>query len=823
MIVDFYLKGFVPLTTVGINEIHISTKEQINLFISQNGSGKSSIMRELNPFPPDSSKFIDGGTKKITLVHSGKIFILTSVIGKEGYHSFKVDNEELNTGCTATAQRVLAEQHFGMTQSAMRVLTGLHITDMFNVMSPARRKDFLMELYPNDTTYAMGVYTKLKEEFNNLRGALRNQIARYAIEKQTLETLTKMSEEDLVNKVNQLDDEIKQGLLVSGQFTNAKENPYLARMHESLLTSCLWLLKCNIANHEGLSKSGLQARIAHHEVMLSTNRQKQEHAANQLAEYQSQVDMKHIKQDPKVLEARIKVIQDDLNHWHKKRNDLKELLKPYTEIMSMYEVGGSRFVVALEEMKKYLINVTVASTETLTGQEYTKWGAEKDRLGNMKNKTEVILQESQHKLAHYLGTADIHCPSCEHEFKVGISKEDITLLQTYIETLTKEINAYETEIQKLVDKIDNDRDWFMSMQALHSFMTTQRYTNANLNMIVKEFNIGKVSAIELVNVISNLSAYDEAIENIKPLESEQQITISQVNLLKQNYIGGLIGKIKSTEDKLNWYNSCIHLVQNRLRKDKCLLEQMTEYDNKLAQVRTQLSTFRSGLTSEFQHQLKKEVDLGISSRTVEKNQVMSEIIRSKSMCSVVESIDQDIQRLKTRIKIVKGLMDGLCPNKGLIGKLMLDFIKTFCGNTNAIIKEFSNIPLLLKPCNKDNGDLTYRFPVVNGQNTEASDIAECSAGESEILNFVIRKVGMRYKPQWLPLFMDEVGVFLDEINRTRFFEYVQKMLADKEHEQLFMVSHYASQHGMFHNPNIVSLKHDGLTINGKVNTNTTIH
>lgn len=823
MIVDFYLKGFIPLTTVGINEIHITTKEQINLFISQNGSGKSSMMRELNLFPPDTSKFLDGGEKRITAIISGKVYKLKSVMGKDGGHSFEVDGVELNTGTTATAQRILAEQHTGMSQSVMRVLTGLHITDMFNVMSPAKRKEFLMELYPNDTTYAMGVYTKLKEEFNNLRGALRNQISRYAIEKQTLETMTKMSETELLSKVNALDEEIKQGLLLSGQFGNAKENPQLERMHETLLTNCLWLLKAKIANPEGLSKSGLKSRITHHEIMLSNSRQKQENAAAQLAELQGQVSLDSLKQDPEVLEARIKVIESDLKRWTEKRDNALGLLKDYEDLIELYNVCGSRSVIALQEMKRYIMNITVASTPELTGQEYNKWVARKDQLGNMRTKTETMLNEVKHKLAHYLGTDDIHCPNCEHEFKVGITKKELSDLQIQVDTFTREIKLYTDEMDKLTMKIDNDRDWFMSMQALHNFLASQRYVEANLHTIVKQFDIGKESGIVLINAIDNLENYDDAINKINPLEVELQLTKDQVNLLKQNYIGGLIAKIKSTEDDLTWYNTNIHLLQNRLRKDRCLLDQMNEYDNRLAQVKMQLSSFRSTLSGNVQYQLKKEVDFGISGRTAEKNHLMSEIIRSKSMHSVVESIDQDIQRLKTRIKIVKGLMDGLCPNKGLIGKLMLDFIKTFCGNANAIIKEFSNIPLLLKPCNKDNGDLTYRFPVVNGQSTEASDISECSAGESEILNFVIRKVGMRYSPQWLPLFMDEVGAFLDEINRARFFEYIQRILANKEHEQLFMVSHYANQHGMFHNPNIISLKHDGLTIHGKINTNTTIH
>ena len=82
---------------------------------------------------------------------------------------------------------------------------------------------------------------------------------------------------------------------------------------------------------------------------------------------------------------------------------------------------------------------------------------------------------------------------------------------------------------------------------------------------------------------------------------------------------------------------------------------------------------------------------------------------------------------------------------------------------------------------------------------------------------------MKYKPNWLPLFMDEVGAFLDEINRTRFFEYIQDIMRNKDHDQLFMISHYVAQHGVFNNPNIIGIRYEGLTVNGKVNVNTTIN
>lgn len=822
MILDFYLSGFIPLSTVGIKSVTMNTKQQINLFISANGSSKSSVLKELHPFPPDSSKFLEGGSKVITLVNNNKVYKLTSIMGKEPQHKFEVDGENLNTGNTATAQRMLVETHFGITQQCAKIMSGLYITDLFNSMSPGKRKDFLMDLYPNDTTYAMSVFVKLKDEYNSLRGALRNQIARYAIEKQTLESINKLSETELMDKVNLLDDEIKEGLLLSGQLGNNKSYSNLQLTHDNVIRNAVWLSQCNIVNVSGYTRVGLQRQINTTENQLKHAQDKQSYYSNLLAEYQSQVSLKDIKQDPKQIEARLKTITAELTLQYHKRDTLTQFFKEHSLLSTAYEQFGGRFVVGLTELRSYLLNVVVSSVPTLTGNGYQKWMEDKDHLVNEKVRTEQLLQDKQHTLQHYRNADDIECPDCKHTFKVGITRKDINIVENDIKGLTLRIEQLTNQITELETKIENDKEWFQTMQALYQFLRNQRYTEADLSKVVKEYDIGKKDGTVLVNVINQLVAYDDCMETIKPLEAEKVVNTTQITLLKQNYIGGLIEKINTTETKVNQYNNSIRLYQKKLRIDNVLLQRMEEYDTKLTQFRLNCQQFKTMLSSEFNHQLKQQVDIGVSSRTLDKNQIMSEIIRNKSMHSVVDSIDEDIQRLKRRIKMVKLLMDSLCPNKGFIGKLMSDFIKTFCGNVNAIIRSFTDMPLLIKPCNKDNGDLTYKFPVVNGYATEASDISDCSAGESEILNWTIRKVAMRYKPNWFPLFMDEVGAFLDEVNRSRFFEYLQQILANKEHEQLFMVSHYVAQHGMFHNPNIISFKSEGLTIHGDINSNTTL-
>lgn len=822
MITSFLLEGFIPLKTSGVHLLELKKLTDVNLFISTNGSGKSTTIKEMHPFPPETSKFEDGGRKQITIRWQGKEYVMTSIMGKEAIHKFEIDGENLNKGGTATAQKMLAETHFGVDQTTCRTLSGMFPIDLFTNMSPARRKEYIMSLYPNNVDYVMGVFYKLKDEYNSLRGALKNQIGRYTMEKVNLENLQSMSETDLLLNANKLDDEIRQGLVLLGELSSSLEQPGLSDMRQQLLTLLGSALKTSIANPEGYTLSSLRQTIDINERSLVIVKEKQSYYSGLMAELSEHVSMQDIKQDPKQIEKRLSLIMSELKRHNTKADQLKSLLAEHPVLMEQFDLYKG-YVNALDEFKQYLYRVEISSTPELTGGAYTKYIELRDKLSNEQHKTRALLEAKQHKLKHYLGATDITCPDCTHVFKVGISPKDIKDLQIDITGLTRSMEQYDTDIEKYTKLIENDAEWFNTMQSIMSFIKQQRSTSAPLFDLVKEYEIGKVESSGLMNGINLLLTYNQTLQAINPLMDEKEGLLERLNVINQNYMGGIIEKIKHTEGKVIWYNESLRLFTRKLTRQKLLLTQIEQYEQTRTSIQALLNNYRVCVKDQYRYRLKNHINIGVSERTKEKNNIMSEIIRNKSLTSVVESIDADIKRLKRRIKVVKLSMDGLCPNKGLIGKLMLDFIKTFCGNVNANIKEFSNIPLLLKPCNKANGDLTYKFPVINGLNTSNSDASECSAGESEIINFVSRKVGMRYKPDWFPLIMDEVGVYLDEINRSRFFNYVQQLMVNKDHQQLIMVSHYASQTNMFPNPNIIGIRYDGLTISGEVNTNTSIH
>ena len=97
-----YLKGFKYLMFVGnVKELDVTDMTQIVMLSGDNGKGKSSVMRELSPYPATRTDYEKNGMKIIEIQHGKDYFVLTSDFSKTGAHSFIRNNEELNISGTS--------------------------------------------------------------------------------------------------------------------------------------------------------------------------------------------------------------------------------------------------------------------------------------------------------------------------------------------------------------------------------------------------------------------------------------------------------------------------------------------------------------------------------------------------------------------------------------------------------------------------------------------------------------------------------------------------------------------------------------------------
>lgn len=820
MLLRITLKNYIPLLSSGITSVDLDTNHQINMFISLNGAGKTACLREANPITPEKANYKEGGSKYTEWKFNGNHYILYSEPHKSDGHSFKLNGKELNPNGTGQVQSNLVLNHFRLDPTLNRVLNGLRISDLFTVMKPTQRKEILMQVYPNDTDYALGVYNKLRAERNNLKGAIRNQILRYTEENSKLQTINECGVEELEYRIKEIEVELRQSLLVRGNLEGIKVDPDLATKIKDFEYS-VDRLAVNRLSGSLFTQEETAHAIESVTALLNVHQEQANVIKRIIAEHADTLEgLEEFLADPEVFKTQSVIIKDDLSRVESQITDYKNLLKQY-KVFNDDNISLDYLASVAKEFKAYLERVVTVSDPALNGATYRGYVTLSEQLNVELHLAETKLSDVTHKLNHYDQTEQIECPDCKHEFKLGITVAELGNLRDIKDALVKRVESLKKEITSLTKRVENDAEWYNSMNQLFGFIRANNHVTC-LSLLVKEFEVGKQHNTYLLNALETHVSLDKLLAHKDGLLKEQNLLEARIGLLDRNNVLDVAIYVASTEKELLEENNKIDHYATKLESLKRTMRDIVNHKRDVTRLRELRVTILQELNNQGLADLRTRVDERISLLGTAKDEHMTSIIKSRSLTAVVTSISEDIDRLKRRLKLVEIAMDGLCPNKGVIGKLMSDFLKAIVGNMNVIFKAVWNTPLYILPCNKTNGDLTYKFPIIVGDGEPNPDIADTSAGEREIINWAAREVLAKYHPVPYPSFLDEVGVNLDEIKRGRFFNYVEELTRSGTPRQMFIVSHYIAANGLFKDPNIIALRYEGLTLPGIVNEHSVI-
>lgn len=820
MLLRLILEDYIPLGTSGIHKVDLTTPHMINLFISKNGSGKTSILKEANPLTPEKSNFEPGGRKYSEHKLGDQFFELDSRPHDSSGHSFKVNGKELNPNGTGAAQNDLVKKYFRLDNSLNRVLNGLRVTDLLSGMTTTRRKEIFMQVYPNDTSYALGVYNKLRVEKNDLKGAIRNQVQRYTEENRKLNEITQFGVDELENRIKTIETELRESLLVRGSLEGVTTDPELTIKIQDF-TRSVDQLAVNKLSGITQTQQEVATAIGFTTELLGLHQEQAGVLKRVISEHAGVLDgLEEFLADPEVFKAQADHIKEDLELVDTEIGQYTTLLAQYP-VFNDPEIPLTNLELVTPSFREFLGRVTIASEASLNGATYKGYLTEAERLGNEIRHAKTTLGDLTHKLAHIEKADVVECPDCEHQFKIGFTPADVLKLKKEQEALAGQVERLEKHRTELTLKIENDAEWYLSMNQLFMFIRENNHVHI-LATLIKEYEIGKVDSSRLLNALLAYISKFDLMTKREELLKEQNVLETRIGMLDRNNALDIAVYLSGIERELAEEDSQIAYFKERLESLKRTQHSIVNYSRDVKRLRGLREEILIGLANQSKTELRLRVDERISILSDEKDEYMTSIIKNRSLTAVVSSISADIARLKRRLQIVEIWMDSLCPNKGIIGKLMGDFIRAVCANMNIKLQAIWDTPLFVKPCSKENGDLTYRFPVIVGEGKPTPDITDCSAGERSLIDWTFRAVLLNYHPVDYPLIMDEVGVNLDEIKRGRFFNYVQEYTRQKSSKQLFMVSHYVNQYGLFQNPNVIALRYDGLTVPDEVNQDSII-
>ena len=169
-ILSLKLSGYKRFLLSNLTNFEINVTSDIQLILGTNGSGKSSLLEALSPYPQSRTDFIKGGSKYLEIEHNNSNYLLISNYNGTVKHQFIRNGINLNEGGTATIQKELVEQELSFNNQLHNLLTG-KVT--FSNMTPLQRREWIMKISNIDLSYALCKYDEVKTRFKRCSGRFK--------------------------------------------------------------------------------------------------------------------------------------------------------------------------------------------------------------------------------------------------------------------------------------------------------------------------------------------------------------------------------------------------------------------------------------------------------------------------------------------------------------------------------------------------------------------------------------------------------------------------------------------------------------------------
>ena len=797
------LEGYKRILLSDIKSLTITMDNPYQVILGTNGSGKSSLLRELSPLPGDPKDYLKGGRKEIHIEHHDIQYILSSTYnGAKHHHSFLQGGEEKNDGGTITVQKELVKQAFGINEEMHNLVTGkLKLTNM----SPSKRREMITLMSDTDLTYAMGVYKKLATITRDNQGTvkhLKNRIARETDKLRSIET-----HDDLEGSVKKLQEELtvlmehRRPDLPPHQDVGRRLQATLdeaARLAEKILTHPYREGDVHYGSLEALSEDVQEKRGE-----LKSKQDLLSHHAKQHQELESVVgslsengvgNLSELTDKAEKLKTRISGIRQKIGEFQFEgdltdlESDAQSIKIQLVDVLSSLPDNGER------QFSKSKLEVV----ETRLTQLRSEGDANRSKQ-----------RRADKEIDHILSTKENTCPKCSYIWRDGVSEGDVEKLKVvsgqyderaataekaYKEAyvLREAIQNYAHQFGRLrtlahsYPKARNLFDWLMDDDRIYhnpSQYTTvidrwlnDLYLGAELSRQEKELRMVE-ETVTKAKMLSDTNA-DHIGDSLAGLHKQIQATSDEVRLAKDD-LTKLERRATHATRAENWGRELDQLYV-KIEQDYQLMQECLKSDT------------LAGLIREHQS------DLAIKSQKLNEKSSMEGIIRDLERSLV--DVDQTHETHKLLCK-------ALSPTDGVIAEQMTAFINCLTEQMNEILEQLYSYPLKILPCGIESNELDYKFPLVAGNDqVHAYDVKDGSEGQQEIVDFAFKLVASLYLGfNDYPLYVDEVGQNQDETHLANVMSYIKLLIDANRHNQLFMISHHAAGHGSFTNADYLVL------------------
>jgi len=828
-----------------IESVVIDIDKPILVIIGDNGSGKSSMVREITPWPAIQTDYLKG-FKKVQLTHQGKQYTIASDFKKGICHKFIVDGEDLNKGNTGANQKELCEHHLQFTQFIDNVISA-----KFSITSiiPTERRNLFFKAYP----FMNEILDMHKKIVTIIRANQSN--LKMLIGRKTELLTTKMDDKDIVDltqrynsfkiQLNEIEKiiyslniEIKK---LREEITLIKTSPFFR-----VLTTEEVVKKCSEYNRSVYSsKRNLMAEygtiINHSE---STNSAKSEKS---ILEYKTSS-----------IETQIASIRDEINKFESYLN---------------VSVGVEKDVLLLniqttEQILKELIidsNLPVIQKNTVEHFERSVISELEQNLVfikqyNGKLYDQKVIQRAQSKLQDYT-------------FVINHNQQQISFFEKELESLVELrftlppdnciINSCSLRENSLsiykqtTDRIESIKNSINNLlkkneifegrcRRILRFVEASNACRANIEWIentfysydwYSDFLLNKSSLIFILNhdPFVLLNRIKSILKNSKFILLKQEHEASlKTDLFKLEIINKTPSRKIIDESLLDRQVKLKHLTSEYAETTDRLKQVATTYLKLMV-----ISEAHAGLTELNQqwdvyskysllHEtliwneefLSKAIEI---KNNLTDNLVSTEIVIQQQNNIAVrlnEEINPSIEKIEAFIKEYALIEKALSPSVGIPKPNMIEFINNIIDDMNYYLSRIMQLDTIrIKTIDTNTPSVNYLFPVTRNDSL-IPDISTCSKSQKSVIDLcfnlsLYKQLGLNNN---YPLLLDEPDDGFSEGNRTRLLVLLSDLVDEGHIHQLVIISHFASMLSGFEKSSIVCLNEENILLPTEYNT-----
>jgi len=800
---ELELKNYTRLYIPNIRYLHYFPKQHMQTILASNGSGKSSLLKEIIPNVDDTkNEYDESGYRIAKYLHRNKTYELCYV-RDTNKHSFKVNGTELNEVGLMKTQKILISEHFNITKDIHDML--LSATTFTNMSVGERKRWFTDILTSIDYDFAMSKYNKVKARIKDLTSYIKLIQSKIIFDDKLLEDMTEdrivVLKKDKEQFVSLLDDILN---------------------HRPITTPIDELSDDILFKQASAAKILHKYRDAHIDIM---------HNVDTLI-ITKELELKTLDKNIDDIKEELKNINDngltsDVNK-QELVNDIEKISKKLKEI-NPTKLGYEDFKTYVKELvsiHSVLLELAndLQDSDGISVTSETIKNLNKNLIATKQQHMDVehtitILDRDLQKQIAYSEADDVTCPKCSNIFKPNHDEQKLLVLKSELAKNYDKKSILDQELSKLtksLDAIDVKRNLIVKLKLL--------LTNDSLMPLYEELKEVSNSFLDthvLSRKISDLYAtlpdYQEVSDAIEELHNlQQKLTIlNSVTIDKLAYMQQLKKELgvkltaamkqsMSIADELNKYK----IIKNDKNKLSKYYQEFKTFITKIKDVKREkydmlLRDYYNNIIYEIKHEV-----ANIDNKLVEYNKIHSHR----------DGLIKELDKYKAELKTAKLLEERLSPNKGIIGVSISTTINAVLERMNEIINSIWTYEINILPCDTMSGDLTFRFPVKLGTRKEPiPDVIKGSSAIREIIDVAFKITAMEFLDMLdFPLFLDEFAISFDPKHRTRAYEFIEE-LGKSKFEQIFMISHYKSMFQRFTHTDVLILDNSNINYTGVFN------